>query len=86
MSAAPVIEIGGRTLRFTNPDKVLWPGEGLTKLDLVEYYRAVAPALLPHLRNRPLTVKRYPNGIEGERLMRVFVKVLAGIHALIHCS
>ena len=53
-------------LRFTNLDKVLWPGDGLTKGDLIEYYRAVAPSLLPHLRRRPLTVKRYPNGIDGE--------------------
>ena len=53
-------------VQITNPDKVLWPGEGLTKRDLVEYYRTVGPALLPHLRNRPLTVKRYPNGIDGE--------------------
>src|SRR5436853_41362 len=53
-------------VQITNPDKVLWPGEGLTKRDLVEYYRTVGPALLPHLRNRPLTVKRYPNGIHGE--------------------
>src|SRR5439155_7628260 len=53
-------------VKLTNPDKVFWPDDGLTKGDLVEYYRAVAPALLPHLRNRPLTVKRYPNGIDGE--------------------
>ena len=53
-------------VKLTNLEKVFWPGDGLTKGDLVEYYRAVAPALLPHLRNRPLTVKRYPNGIDGE--------------------
>jgi DNA ligase D len=53
-------------VKLTNPEKVFWPEDGLTKGDLVEYYRAVSPALLPHLRNRPLTVKRYPNGIEGE--------------------
>jgi len=52
-------------VELTNPDKVFWPQEGLTKGDLFEYYRAVAPALLPHLRNRPLTVKRYPDGIAG---------------------
>src|ERR687887_549279 len=55
-----------KELKFTNLDKPLWPEDGLTKGDLIEYYRAVAPALLPYLRNRPLTVKRYPNGIEGE--------------------
>ena len=53
-------------LKFTNLDKLLWPEDGLTKGDLIEYYRAVTPSLLPHLRRRPLTVKRYPNGIEGE--------------------
>ena len=53
-------------VNLTNPDKVFWPGERLSKGDLFEYYRAVAPALLPALRNRPLTVKRYPNGIDGE--------------------
>ena len=51
---------------LSNPDKALWPDEGYTKRDLFEYYRAAAPALLPHLRNRPLTVKRYPDGIGGE--------------------
>src|SRR5919198_5761103 len=55
-----------KELKFTNLDKPLWPEDGLTKGDLIEYYRAVTPSLLPHLRRRPLTVKRYPNGIEGE--------------------
>jgi bifunctional non-homologous end joining protein LigD len=54
------------TVKFTNLDKPLWPDEGVTKGDLIEYYRAVAPVLLPHLRGRPLTVRRYPNGIGGE--------------------
>src|SRR2546421_5048843 len=53
-------------VKFTNLDKVLWPADGLTKGDLIEYYRAVSRSVLPHLRHRPLTVKRYPNGIEGE--------------------
>src|SRR5919197_1464441 len=61
MSGAMAVDV-----TFTNLDKVFWPQEGLTKGDLVEYYRAVAPVVLPHLRNRPLTVKRYPNGIDGE--------------------
>jgi bifunctional non-homologous end joining protein LigD len=56
---------GGRTLRIANLDKVFWPGEGITKGDLVEYYRAIAPVLVPHLRDRPITLKRYPDGIEG---------------------
>lgn len=49
----------------SNLDKVYWPGAGLSKGDLLAYYRAVAPRLLPHLRHRPLTVKRYPDGVSG---------------------
>jgi bifunctional non-homologous end joining protein LigD len=65
---APEIEIrrNGRTLRIANLDKVFWPEEGITKGDLVDYYTAVAPVLLPHLRDRPFTMRRYPDGIEGE--------------------
>jgi bifunctional non-homologous end joining protein LigD len=47
-------------------DKVLWPDKAITKGDLIAYFRAVAPALLPHLRDRPLTVRRYPDGITGQ--------------------
>ena len=50
---------------LTNADKVFWPGEGITKSDLFEYYRSVAPWLLPYLRDRPLVLTRYPDGIEG---------------------
>src|SRR5207249_4660419 len=52
-------------VELSNLDKVFWPDEGLTKGDLIDYYRAVAPAILPHLRDRPLTVIRFPNGLEG---------------------
>src|SRR3954469_1183399 len=51
---------------FTNLDKVFWPEEGYTKGDLVEYYRAVAPAMLPFLHDRPLVLDRYPDGIAGK--------------------
>src|SRR5438067_4277125 len=50
----------------SNPDKVLYPAGKFTKRDVVEYYRRVAPFLLPHFRDRPVTLKRYPNGIHGE--------------------
>ena len=50
----------------TNPDKVFWPKEGSTKADLVEYYRAIAPWMLPYLKDRPVMVVRYPDGIEGK--------------------
>jgi bifunctional non-homologous end joining protein LigD len=56
------IDVGGRTVRFSNPDKVLWPATGTTKRDLLEYYLAVAAVLLPHLANRPLTLGRWPDG------------------------
>ena len=65
MSAAPVVEIGGRTLRFTNPDKVLWPASGTTKRDVLDYYLAVAPVLLPHIAGRPLTLGRWPDGTDA---------------------
>ncbi|MDQ3000632.1 MAG: DNA ligase D [Fibrobacterota bacterium] len=48
---------------ITNPQKVFWPDEGFTKGDLIAYYRTVAPYILPHLKDRPLILKRYPNGI-----------------------
>lgn len=52
-------------VRVKNPDKLLWPDDGVTKRDLLGYFEAVAPALLPALRDRPLSVKRCPNGIGG---------------------
>jgi bifunctional non-homologous end joining protein LigD len=58
--------VEGRVLRLTNLDKVLYPQAGFTKGDMIDYYTRVAPALLPHLRGRPLTLKRYPNGVEGD--------------------
>ncbi len=60
------IEVEGRTLKLTNLDKVLYPKTGFTKADLVAYYAAVAPVLLPQLHDRPLTLKRYPDGVERE--------------------
>jgi bifunctional non-homologous end joining protein LigD len=52
-----------RAIRLTSGDRVLFPDDGITKGDLFAYYDAVAPALLPHLKNRPFTLKRYPHGI-----------------------
>lgn len=59
------IRRGSRVLELSNLDKVFWPGEGITKGDLLDYYLRVAPALVPHLRGRPFTMKRYPDGIAG---------------------
>ena len=55
----------GRELRLSNWDKVLFPATGFTKGDLIAYYARVAPAVLPHLHDRPLTLKRYPNGVDA---------------------
>jgi bifunctional non-homologous end joining protein LigD len=58
-----VLGEGKRTLKLSNLDKVFYPEDGITKGDLLAYYRAVAPVVVPHLRDRPFTLKRYPNGI-----------------------
>src|ERR687892_555004 len=58
-------EVDGRELRLSNLDKVFWPDEGYTKGDLVAFYHNVAPTLLPYLEDRPLTMKRMPDGITG---------------------
>jgi len=55
-----------RRVTTTNPAKVFWPDEGYTKSDLIEYYEAVSPWLLPYLRDRPLVLTRYPDGITGK--------------------
>jgi bifunctional non-homologous end joining protein LigD len=57
---------GRRTVRLTNLDKVFWPRSRLTKRDLLQYYADVSPLLLPHLRDRAMVMKRYPNGIRGK--------------------
>jgi bifunctional non-homologous end joining protein LigD len=57
------LRIGRRRVRVTSGNRVLFPGDGVTKGDLVSYYADIAPALVPHLRNRPFTLKRYPHGI-----------------------
>ena len=64
------IRRGRRTLRLSNLDKVFWPEEGITKGDLLAYYREVAPVLLPHLRDRPFTMKRYPDGWQGKHFFQ----------------
>jgi bifunctional non-homologous end joining protein LigD len=65
--AAPeVIAERSTRVKLSNLDKVFWPEEGITKGDLIEYYRAVAPALVPHLRGRPFTMRRYPDGAFGK--------------------
>jgi bifunctional non-homologous end joining protein LigD len=60
------VEVEGRRLSLSNLDKVMYPAVGFTKGQVIDYYTRVAPALLPHLRDRPLTLKRYPNGVDGQ--------------------
>jgi bifunctional non-homologous end joining protein LigD len=59
------VEVNGRKVKVSNPEKVLYPATGFTKTDLVEYYMAISPVLLPHLKNRPISLKRYPEGVDG---------------------
>src|SRR5216117_2510685 len=60
------VQVDGRTLTLTNLGKVLYPDSGFTKAEVLDYYQRVAPALLPHLAGRPLTMKRYPEGVDDE--------------------
>jgi bifunctional non-homologous end joining protein LigD len=60
------LEVGRRHVRLTSPDKVLFPQDKVTKRDLADYYAEIGPALVPHLRGRPFTLKRYPYGIRGQ--------------------
>ena len=61
---------GPRVLKLSNLDKPFWPDEGITKGDLLAFYRDIAPVLVPHLRNRPFTMKRYPDGWQGKHFFQ----------------
>ena len=60
------IDVQGRHLKLSNLEKVLYPATGFTKRDVIDYYVRIAPAIIPHLAGRPLTRKRYPDGVDGE--------------------
>lgn len=60
------IRLGRRTVEMTNPDKALFPDAGITKMDLVDYHRRIAEHMLPHLRDRPLSLHRFPDGIDED--------------------
>jgi bifunctional non-homologous end joining protein LigD len=62
--------VDGRTVEFSRPDKVLFPTDGITKADLVQYYLRVADVMVPHLRDRPLMLQRFPDGIERGALIQ----------------
>ncbi len=65
MSSRVAVDVAGKHLSLSNLDKVMYPEVGFTKGQVIDYYTRIAPVLLPHLRDRPLTLKRYPNGVEG---------------------
>ena len=62
----PVVEIEGRELKLSNLDKVLYPAAGFTKAEILDYYARIAPVLLPHLGDRFITLKRYPDGVDAQ--------------------
>src|SRR4051812_32552951 len=61
---ATTVEIDGRDLRLTNLEKVLWPAVGFAKSQLIDYYVRIAPVLLPHIAERPMTLARFPDGVD----------------------
>ena len=63
---ALVLDVGGRELRVSNPDKLYFPSAGITKLELVQYYLSVGEGALLGIYNRPIVLKRYVHGAEGE--------------------
>ena len=67
------VQVDGRTLTLTNLGKVLYPESGFTKAEVLDYYQRVAPVLLPHIAGRPLTLKRYPEGVDGEAFFQKHV-------------
>lgn len=64
--ASKSVKIRGRELTLSNLDKVMYPETGFTKGQVIDYYKAIAPYILPHIKDRPITMKRFPNGIAGE--------------------
>ena len=66
-SRKTVVLVGDRRLALTNTDKVLYPETGTTKGRVIEYYERVAPWMIPHVKDRPVTRKRWANGVEGDR-------------------
>jgi bifunctional non-homologous end joining protein LigD len=71
-----IIEIERHEVKITRPDKVLFPADGITKRDLVEYYRRIAPRMIPYLRSRPLMLERYPDGIERGLFRRLLLPTI----------
>jgi bifunctional non-homologous end joining protein LigD len=64
--ADKTIKVGGRTLGLSNTDKVFFPEDKITKGDIIDYYRRIAEVMLPHIKNRPISMERFPDGIEEQ--------------------
>ena len=64
MATSRQVEVDGRELKLTNLDKVLYPKAGFTKGEVVDYYAKVAPAMVPHLTGRAVTLRRFPEGVD----------------------
>jgi bifunctional non-homologous end joining protein LigD len=64
--ASVEVSVAGRTLRLSNLDKVLWPESGFTKGQAIDYYARIAPVMLPHVSRRPITLRRFPNGVDEQ--------------------
>src|SRR5579859_5916176 len=60
------VQVEGQRIALSNLEKVLYPATGFTKGQVIDYYTRVAPYILPHLKNRPVTLKRYPDGVTSE--------------------
>ena len=65
-----VVDVAGRSVRLTTLDRLLWPELGFTKAHLLDYYARIAPVLLPHLVNRPVTLRRFPEGVDGKNFFQ----------------
>ena len=66
MASEVEVEVEGRLLKLSNLEKVLYPASGFTKAQVIDYYTRISPVLVPHMKGRPLTLKRYPNGVDGK--------------------
>ncbi len=69
-TSAVNLQLDGKELTITHPDKLYWPDEGLTKIRMIEYYRDMAPIILPYLRDRPVTLRLFPRGINNVSFYR----------------
>ncbi|MFC0545874.1 non-homologous end-joining DNA ligase [Kutzneria chonburiensis] len=66
VNTSTTVEVDGRRLKLTNLEKILYPSDGFTKAHVIDYYRQVAPVLLAHLAERPVTLKRFPDGVDSQ--------------------